>query len=459
MGSFANPNHIKNGLVWTAFGKIKFLFSNPTDVMVDTFQFSKAASSNFPAFRKTQSSDVRFKPINFTKSNLVIGKMGAGKSQFYYNLLNQPWYSRAIIHDVKGDFTSIFFKKRRDIILNFYDDRSKIWDIFSENIGLVDIFFEDYLAAKSGEEKNYFTSSAKQKYIEAYVKVYHDQSLPNVKAKWGKFLEYIYQYINDAKGGKQESEQDIASTVELALEPFEIMAHQIIADDRETFTLSEFFEKQKQAKLFLLNNASYSETLNPYFTGFIAAFSSFHTSMQETKENLTLYTLDEYLTFVKTMSAGTKSRLHTLIRSKGGCLFPAIQYLPNDAELKKLLTSNNYAIFCFASLESDTNQSIMSLIGEVEFEKKNINKNLNSNSNSENFSISKSIEKASIIDTQKLANLAQNYQHITLIPEDGILYLGYTPQVSGLKEKHPMFSEYDLSEFYMEKHKIGEDHE
>lgn len=464
MGSYPNPARVRSGLVWTKFYTIKNKFSKTPKrcVYIDNFRIDNKTKYVAKILdwkvKQAEEFEVHFAPINFTKSNLVIGKMGAGKSQFYYVMIDQNWYNRAIIHDAKGDFTSIFYVENRDIIFNPYDTRSSIWNIWQETPTVVSMFFQDYLSAIKGGEKDFFTASAIDRFNQIFGKVYFNDTITDNKQKFFAFKQELSAYIENAKNGDQKSEKDVASTLELGLNIINLMIFRVF-DGAKLFTLDEFFNKNGQAKLFLLNNPQYASELEPLFTGFISAFSAFHASKEETKTNLTLYLLDEYLTFVKSMNDTTKKRLHTVIRSKGGCLLPAIQYLPQDEELVKLLTSNNYAIICFASLENDTNNTIKKIVGEVEYEKISANGILNQNhipKNQNTFQTNNQIElvKTQIIDNTQLATLAQKFEHITIVPEENVMYKGYTKPNPNLKETHQMFMAYDLKSFMKAKLKI-----
>lgn len=58
---------------------------------------------------------------------------GQRKDHLLQYLLVQPFYNRAVVHDVKQDTIQTLYVPRKDLILCPYDERSCLWDIMNED--------------------------------------------------------------------------------------------------------------------------------------------------------------------------------------------------------------------------------------------------------------------------------------------------------------------------------------
>jgi hypothetical protein len=457
-GSLANPKDIKRGYRWTnAFDLLKkFKKSDKNRVFMDYFRFDEeykreARLSSFFA-KKAENTPLYFDPLKMTQGVLLVGKMGSGKTELYMSILKQKFYNRAIIHQVKaGDFSSVFLRKR-DILFSPYDDRGYLWDIMEENEGIIKTFFENYANSIMGDKKDFFSATANRLYNELAQKIRTKHQNETSAKKWMYFIKAIKDLFNEMDSGSQNSKKDVKGTMEAIIEPLEIMAWKMQNPKQKRFLIKDFFAMKNQTKLILDNIPEYEKSLTPLFTAFMACVSQVHTSMPDTKTDFTLYALDEYLSMASIMDEASKKRLHTLIRSKGGILMPAVQYIPkDDKKMQQLLTSSAYAWIYFSVIDDETIDLFKKTVGEVEYSYEEKNRNGKGDKN-----YSTKDKKDFLIYNELINGLGEKFEHLVYLPNHKYLYKGYTPQVQ-LKQIAAKQVPVDLSPFYAMKYSADEE--
>jgi len=437
MGSYPNFFAQSEGNRWTSSAVVKRSLKKG-DLYIDNFKFSKDVKRFFKFFslkKYYENFNCFVNSKELTKSGIVFGSMGAGKTEFYNSLIEQDMFNRYVINDVKGDFTQKFYNKRKDIILNPYDERGSFWNPFEEakeSPFVIEIFMTNLFNALAGNKKDFFSASAKERYMRLFNEINYKKASLSSKEKLNLYIEELRKYFDSAAKSGRNSEADVASTMKITFEFFDYINF-CIQNGEKTFTIKEFLES-KNRKLFLLSRDDQKSKLTPFYTGFLAAFIAVMLSQKDNKEDLTLFVLDEYLSFAKNMDDETLEGLHTRIRSKGGCLLPGVQFFPsgdNEQLTQKILNSANFW-FLFEGIDQFTLDKLNKIIGQVRYKKATIDISKNINSNETYTS-----EKVDLINTTILQNL--NFEHITFIPSKGMLYRGYTPLIDDIFNKNKQY--------------------
>lgn len=458
MGSYPNYYEQTEGNRWTASQRVKEIMSKG-ELFLDKFRFDDSVLyrlSTVYGFEKRFSNfECYTDPTDFTQSGIIFGGMGSGKTEFYHSIIAQDKFDRVIAYDTKGDLVQKHYSLLKDIILNPYDQRSHIWNPFEEaktSPFVAEIFLTNLFNALSGTQKDFFSASSKQRYMKLFNDILYNNSELSSNEQFDLFIQQLKEYFEENKNHERRSEADVASTMHLTFEFFDYMNF-CIQNGSPTFTIKEYLSR-KSCKLFLLSRDDQRSKLTPFFTGFLAALTAVMLSQEDQKTSLTLFALDEYLSFAQNLDSETIEGLHTRIRSKGGCLLPGVQYFPEQSNkadsaqgiTQKMLNSAAYW-FLFQGVDEYTLKKINNTIGKVRYKKEQIRDQLTADPlNHKNYQI----EEADLLNTSLFQSLGQNYEHITFVPSKRILYKGYTPRAELPNKKANYVQSENIERYYQE---------
>lgn len=426
--SFANAAKQLRGNRWSTNGWLKGHFGETKKrvMKLDNFEFAKPQERKISYWYKkfVKKTGVYVEPVSLCNGLTMVAPMGSGKTVTMESFLAQNWYNRALINDEKaGDFVSKWFNKRKDTILNPFDSRSKVWDVLSESLEVVEFFIQNIINACVGDQQNFFSNDAKERYKSIARLTY---KIEDPREKWNYFIKEFEEMEALVEKEDVKSAKDVLSTMKQVIELLKLNQHQL-NQGKASFTISDFLKTQNQAKLFMVNVDKYRSVLTPLFTAFTACFALVHASQKETKEDITFYLLDEYLSLK--MNYEAKQTLHTKIRSKGGALVVALHYFPKqDQKTYDLLTSSTYAYMIFAVKNDETKKFFDSSVGERTYKVRNvIDKKVQEQEKSEK-----------LLDWSELDKMTSEYKHVTYIPEKGALFVGKSDYIAK-KEIHESF--------------------
>lgn len=435
--SFPNPTIQYNGNKWSKNSKLKRMFKKTKKqwLKVDNFNYPFNYKKLISPFKFVihRNAQIYIDPLKLTGTVVMIAPMGGGKTVTMESLINQDWYSRALINEEKGgDLVKRWFNPRKDYILNLYDKRSHVWDVLSEDIEVVAFFMQNILASVVGDQPSFFTNDAKQRYKKIAMLTIEKKT---AMEKWDYFFEQLNIMFDQVKKGDQESAQDVISTMEQALEMLKLIRFQLQCG-KKSFTINDFFKKKNQNKIFMVNVDKYSEVLKLYFGAFTACFAKMNLSQPDTKTDLTFYLLDEYLNLK--MGDEAKLLLHTKVRSKGGCLICAMQALPSDDKTKDLITSSAYAYYIFSVKNVETRRYFDEQVGEYSYL---VRKKLNDR-------IEEREVTKKILDWSEMDKLSRDNQHVMYIPSEGALFVGKSDFVDMPNTHQDFIRDENIDKFY-----------
>jgi|GEM_PF-1317842 len=458
MGSYPNYYEQTEGNRWTTSQRVKEIMFKG-ELFLDKFRFDDSVlyrlSTVYGLEKRFSNFECYTDPTDFTQSGIIFGGMGSGKTEFYHSIIAQDKFDRVIAYDTKGDLVQKHYSSLKDIILNPYDQRSHIWNPFEEaktSPFVAEIFLTNLFNALSGTQKDFFNASAKQRYMKLFNDILYNHSELSSNEQFDLFIQQLKEYFDVNQSHDRRSEADVASTMHLTFEFFDYMNF-CIQNGSPTFTIKEYLSR-KSCKLFLLSRDDQRSKLTPFFTGFLAALTAVMLSQEDQKTSLTLFALDEYLSFAQNLDSETIEGLHTRIRSKGGCLLPGVQYFPEQSSksdsaqgiTQKMLNSAAYW-FLFQGVDEYTLKKINNTIGKVRYRKEQIREQLTADPlNRKNYQI----EEADLLNTSLFQSLGQNYEHITFVPSKRILYKGYTPRAELPSKKANYVQSENIEKYYRE---------
>ena len=424
-------------LDWTKYYIVKNFFAKEkkeNNFYLNNFKFDKTIKNRLNLINKYLANRAEKKDLFYNwenlkgGKNLIIGSSGAGKSVFLTNILYQ-WLltkRRAVVYDVKGEFTSYFYNQETDYILNFDDERGFYWNFFEDiknglKESLVIEFFNALFKGLAGESNDKFwQQSAANRFKSIFQEILHNETIAT-KEKMDKFIEKIFEYLEEVKENGNRTEQSIASNLEINVNLFAKNA--MLSKKRKKFLITDFFKKQN-TKLFLHNFQINANELTPFLTAFLTILLKYQLTYFEKcyGKDYTLYLIDEYLTFYNLFSKDFRDSVHNLARSFGILLLPAIQYLPKKEEDAGALFANIENLFVFKLDEIETIKKVQQMLS------KNAIKNTNKDKKEIEF-LEFQNQELNLVDENILKTLKKG-QHITYILSQAILYKSYTKLIT-----------------------------
>jgi hypothetical protein len=433
--SYPVTTNQSSGYTFSKLGELQD-FSKPKGVYVDHFAYYNEMEefADPGMLKKAKNIKINIDKLDFTKTLMVLGGMGSGKTEFYHSILNQKAFNRSIVHDVKGDFVQKWYNEETDYIFNPYDERGFVWDIWAEmdeNEALIESFVNNLMQSQT-DEKDFFTGSARKVIIEMFMQVHFMLQDSTPEQKWAELNKRIREYGEQASDDKTKS--SVYATMELIIDLFEFFEYQSGLENVKQFSFKEYLSGN--GTLYLLNNPSVSKKLNPLFTSFVALLIEKLLSRADTKEDLTLILLDEYLSL--NFDKETRLKLLTQIRSKGGCLMLGMQYLPKkDKEHEQLLDSSCYGTIIFKLNDNETVKHIVESMGDMEYIAVSEGKKLE---------YTKSAKSKKFLTSEHLQSMPQ-YTHLSIFAGDSKIYLGYTELVK-IYPRYENFIKANMKDFY-----------
>lgn len=381
LGSMANPTSYSRGYKWTTPIQIKaFSQKNKDGIYLDNFAFypetiNRTSLSTNPLILKAlENVELRLNPFDFAKQVMIIGGMGSGKTVLINNVVTQNIkkgfkdFKSHIFNDIKGDFTKKFYREDKDYILNLFDSRGAVWDIFTEmeyNIEAGNLFASNLYASLAGKNTEFFGGRAKQM-LSAYIQESFFEGKNNIES-WEILFKKIEAGKEAVKNSDDKTTQSVLSVMDLIIDTLSIMKYQICVEKRKIFVIAEFIVK-KDTQLFLLNNKNYENRLTPYLNGVFGAIVGAIMSKNEddAKEHQILGVWDEFVTLANQIDNSTLIALLTAVRSFGLANILAMQFLPAKEEIVQLLDSSRYALIVFNINDEYTLKKVASKFGKQE---------------------------------------------------------------------------------------------
>ena len=455
-GSYPNFLFSNSKIKWTSFEIINSFLNkekNEKNFYVNEFRFDNKVKQYFNLInkhlaKKAEQQELKLNWEDLKKGNLILGKMGSGKTKFIQNIINQ-WLKtnrKMVIHDTKGEFVSYYYNEDTDYILNYLDIRGAYWDFFEDidrglSIEKVKNFFNLYFHAVNGESNDKFwENNAAQRFEKFFYEMLFDVANSNEEDKFYSFLKRLKRYFLEAKNNdNNRTEKSISTTLESAVDIF-FKQYTQKKLNRKKFLITEFFES-KSSKVFLHTISEVSEANTPFLSALLTVIIKHQLSFEEKakEENYVLYVLDEYLKFFNLLDKNMKKELHTLARSYGILLLPAIQFLPKNEEARQILTASYQNLFVFKVSDLDTLKYLEKLT-QIQVETRN-----KFNRKETDFKT----EKISLLSSDFIQSLKQ-FRHISYIEKNGVklLYEAYTKDTKNEEINKTYIADQDFHKYY-----------
>jgi hypothetical protein len=449
--SFANPKNIIMGSKWSDFDLLIKRYSNKDNgifIDIPVVDESWRPKIIITPTKKEIRPKLHFRPQDFTKTILCIGKMGSGKTVFFYNILDQNqnynFFDRAIIHDVKGDFVERFYDEEHDYIYNPFDRRGAYFDIWEEmkekdKVGNSQIYvgkafvsnlFHGLIGKEKSNEEGFWDEASIQPLMDILIETHFKMKDATSSEKWENLLNEIKIFKNEADNNTDKS---LAIYLSLAVDVFSMLHYQS-TQDLKRLSLTKFLN-QKGSKLYFTYGSGDLKQSRLLYSSLIASITDILLAKRD-NDSYTLMLLDEYLSL--DLDTTTRKNLLTAGRSKGICNILGIQYVEQEKVSKQLTASSAYATFYFQMKDGDSLKDFTANYGKVKY----FFKKAGYSGKNKHFTDEQG--ETDFLPVELISNL-QNYQHLTVTDKNDN-YLGYTPELK-LKILHEPFLSIDTDSF------------
>lgn len=346
----------------------------------------------------TVDGELSLPPSNETKHTLVVGATGSGKSmliaQFIDNIQRRG--DRAVVLDLKGEFTSFFYRPGIDMILNPLDERTIKWTVANDiNFKLLKADAEvisnsliNDLGANSENEK--FFLQAGKNVLKGLI--YHalssgtttnrnlaDTIFTDDYEKIKEMLQAVeaidaLSALGDNRGSQADGVLATAHTWSRAIE--------LLSDMDGDFSIAEWIKNGK-GLIFLNANQKYQNIVNPLARFFIDFLLNTLLGLGQDINRRIFIILDE---FPNLAAIPSLISILGIGRSAGasvvaGCLDFGLVDQKYGQNAKTTLMNAMNTLFLLRVLEPNTAEYLSKAIGESEVEDYHTTSNLSENSN------------------------------------------------------------------------------
>ena len=272
-------------------------------------------------------------PVRYETHNVfLVGKPGVGKSVLSYQFLEKMRGHKAIILDVKGEYTSKFYNPERgDKIFNILDSRSVKWNIFKDFHTEFDIeghWHSQVPDAKSGGNEQFFNDAGRAVGI-GVTYACRQMGKPFPSAMYGLIsgsLEALEETLRNCEAASQghafieQPKSPMAGSVKAVLMQYAAWMR-YLPDDGD-WSLNEWLNDGKEGFLFVGTKKDVAKILQPALSLFIDLAARKILSFPDDPNRRIYFLIDEL---------GALNRMNILPtmltegRSKGLSLLMAIQ--------------------------------------------------------------------------------------------------------------------------------------
>lgn len=319
-------------------------------------------------------------PVRYETHNVfLVGKPGVGKSVLSYQFLEKMRGHKAIILDVKGEYTSKFYNPERgDKIFNILDARSVKWNIFKDFFTEFDIeahWHSQVPDAKSGGNEQFFNDAGRAVGI-GVTHVCRQQGTPFPSAMYEMIsgsLEALEEKLRNCEAASQghafieQPKSPMAGSVKAVL--MQYAAWMRYLPDGGDWSLTEWLNDGKEGFLFVGTKKDVAKILQPALSLFIDLAARKILSFPDDSSRRIFFLIDEL---------GALNRMNILPtmltegRSKGLSLLMAIQDISQLVEkygehLTRTILNSIGTVAAFNLPDDYTAKSLEKRFGDTQY--------------------------------------------------------------------------------------------
>jgi type IV conjugative transfer system coupling protein TraD len=312
-----------------------------------------------------------------TQHLLVCGTTGTGKSTCFFELLPQirAAKQRAVIVDATGEFVARYYRKKRDILINLFDDRTLGWDPWVDCTSPYhyDEVASAFIPQTSGDK---FWSDAARTIFAETLKLHVEQGNYDTEYMLHMLLTVplreLFRYLGTTPAASlvdpagDRTAMSIRAHLSSYLKPLVFLPK-----GREIFSIRKWILEEGKKKgqwVFLTGTPDQRETLRPFLTAFVGSAVNALMSCKPDQGRRLWFIIDELASLHK-QEALPKALAE--IRKYGGCIAVGLQDIPQlqtqygRAEAESLVSLLNTRVI-FRNGHPDTARVMSQMLGEQE---------------------------------------------------------------------------------------------
>lgn len=320
-------------------------------------------------------------PIPHTEENkhtLLIGKPGSGKTNVINGMISSiiDKKQKAIIYDLKGDFTPMFYRPGVDYIFNPLDQRCLRWNIFNEIESFMDVDAIAHSLIPDARDTDRFWNDSARNVLRGLINhcfitgqgtINHLWKL--VKSDADKQAEILREHEAGAAGYTAIQNPTSPQAIGILSVMMQYTrALEYMTKMEGSFSISNWIEDGEEGIIFVTNYSDVQDTLRPILSLFIDILARKILSLSDSNERRIFFILDEIVTLQQLAKI---KEMITISRSKGGCVVFAMQDI---GQLERLYTRETAQAICnvatalyFSVSDPYTREYISKRIGNVEY--------------------------------------------------------------------------------------------
>lgn len=309
-----------------------------------------------------------------TQHILISGGTGSGKTNCLHHLLQQirTQKQKAIIVDTTGIFVERYFREKKDILLNPFDQRGSPWNPWAEGNSASDYasIAEAFIPNSYSDNENYWRVASKSVFVSLLEK-FSDIKKTSEITRWIQY-ETLENLCKLVKGTKAAAHMDLssektASSIRSVSSTF-LECLESMEDTSTPFSIRDWLTKEDDSWLFLQCTPAHRTILRPLMTAWISSAIRGLLILPIDLNRRIWFSIDELPTLHRVKDLET---LLTEGRKYGGC---GIITLQSPAQIEniygrdtaKTIIGNTATKIIFRERDHETAERISRAFGERE---------------------------------------------------------------------------------------------
>lgn len=385
-------------------------------------------------------------PSNAETSHFIIaGASGRGKTQLLKPIITaaQRGY-KALINDIKGDWTQEYFRSDFDLIFNPMDKRSVKWTIFNDIDDVLDIKnFAAWIVPDLPGKDPFWQDSARMIVESCFLKMFEESTTSNEELKRLTMLkseDLATELEGYGRGAELARKKDSFMTFQTRMTFIDFL------EDGD-FSIKAWIKDAHKGHIYLLNDPNTTEILKPVLTLFINALSNNILALDDDLERRIYLFLDEFTALNKLEKV---IELMKLGRSKGASVWLAFQDFQQIEKIysqydKDTILNNSANVVILGMNEPKSAKVWSDKLGKEEFWETSKTIGMGVADNKDGLSLQQQRKERSIVTDAELMNLPRLQGYLKLDSVPGVVKIDVEIYSNQNKRNNPRLLKRELS--------------